>query len=361
MEKIRVVKPKSDGLPSDLVITDDSITLITEGQLAVLDRHSLEKRVSARIGDYAPCWWHGDLLVLASMGKVSVWDRQRRRMVWKTKTWPTILPWRNYALTISEQDPQDRKLEVRQVETGEVVRTTPLGAHEVNSETLCGNDLLILDTMRGGDPVRMINLAEGRLVWERNLTQEMRSIIGEDKPYGWALGVVAGSRPGSFVVTCGRNIFGCSLEDGHILWRVDAYVPYAWPIVEGGLIPVLARQSAFADRFMVIDEATGKVRSDRTYAELANVTHPRPGCIWGDKVVFVADSGHIATFSLADGALVSLLHYKTSFRRAVILDDRLLAAADDGNIWVFAQGDAAAKAPARSKASAASRKPARAH
>lgn len=366
VEKVRVFESKSPsgpGLPSDLVITDDNISLITEGRLAVLDRHTLETLWNTRIGEYAPCWWQGDLLVLASMGKVAVWDRRQRRMVWSAKTWPGVEQWREFALTFSEQDPQDRKLDVRRVETGEVVRTVSLGVHEVNNRTLCGRDFLILNSMPEGDPVRAINLSEGRMVWERNLSHEMRRLIGEDKPYGWGLGIVAGSRPGIFVVTCGRNIFGCSIEDGHILWRVDAYVSYTWPIVEGGLIPLLSRRNHFADRFVVIDEATGEVRCDRTYAALESVTKQRPGCIWGDKVVFVADSGHIAVFSLADGELLSLEHHRVSFRRAVVLDDRLLVAADDGQIWVFAQGDAATKAPARSakKVSAASRKPARTH
>lgn len=126
-------------------------------------------------------------------------------------------------------------------------------------------------------------------------------------------------------------MLGCSFEDGRILWKAAVNVPYYWPLVENGAIYVLDWK-----RFVVIDEATGALRCDRSYPQLQGMYDVKRGSLIGGLVVFVGQSGHVAGFDVTSGELVFLEHHpNVEFWGSAVADGRLLVSGTDGNLWVY--------------------------
>jgi outer membrane protein assembly factor BamB len=112
---------------------------------------------------------------------------------------------------------------------------------------------------------------------------------------------------------------------------VDVAVPYYWPLVVDGRIPVLC-----SGRFTVTDEATGALLVDRRHPELSEMFREKRGSILGDLVVFTSESTHLAAFDLRTGDLVYVKkHNNVGFWGTAVADGRLLAAGTDGNLWVY--------------------------
>jgi hypothetical protein len=112
---------------------------------------------------------------------------------------------------------------------------------------------------------------------------------------------------------------------------VDVAVPYYWPLVVDGRIPVLCR-----GRFTVTDETTGAMLVDRRHPELSEMFQEWPGSVLGDLAIFPSQSTHLAALDLRTGDLVYVKqHKRVAFWGTAVADGRLLAAGTDGNLWVY--------------------------
>ena len=110
----------------------------------------------------------------------------------------------------------------------------------------------------------------------------------------------------------------------------DVRVPYYFPLVVEGRIPILA-----LERFVVIDEATGLFISDSKHQALRSMTFRGKGACYGNRVAFVSESGHIALLDVKDGTLLWSEQYAVKFYDSAVADDELLVTASDGRLWVF--------------------------
>ena len=131
-------------------------------------------------------------------------------------------------------------------------------------------------------------------------------------------------------MTRGPVVFGLSVEDGSIRWGFPVAVTYHAPNVHGGRIYVL-----LMDHFVCLDEATGEIVYDVQHLQLAEAFLPKTGTIYGGKIAFAMESGHLAVFDLVDGRLVWLYKHKLKLGRTAEADGRLLVTSDDGHLLVF--------------------------
>jgi PQQ-like domain len=293
-------------------------------RMVLLDRESLGVVARYDRPEWPLRWIGPERLLIAGARTVGVWDPAAERFVWRAERGGGGFPWRDRVVTWAS----DSELEIR-CETGEVERTIDLGIRGVGWVMPCG-DLLLHKTPESGDPVRAVHLADGRLQWTRNLLAEInqrRPAIGRDP----AAPITPGSMPDRFIVKREGTMAGCSLTDGAILWTVEVMVPYHWPLIIDGRIPVLNN-----GRFTVTDEATGALLVDRRHPELSGMFREKQGSILGDLIVFTSESTHLAAFDLRTGDLVYVKHdERVGFWGTAVADGRLLAAGTDGNLWVY--------------------------
>ncbi len=217
-------------------------------------------------------------------------------------------------------------LELRDPRTGDLARTITVAGGSDHPGTTCG-DLWILPT--GTPYVKGISLVSGELVWQRELVSEMAPHVSEAERQN-AVTITPGSLEGVFVVRHGDATFGCSLKDGSIVWHAPVAVPYYWPNVAAGRVYVL-----LFDRFIAVDEATGRILYDVTHSELDSAYRAKAGTIYRDRLAIPNESGHLAVFNLADGALVSLHEDKLPLWRTAEADGRLFVTTGDGKLLVF--------------------------
>lgn len=293
-------------------------------RMALLDRASLEVVARFDMPEF-PLRWIGPERLLMSGPRTGLWDAAGQRFVWRMDRPGGGSAWRDRLVMFAS----DSELEIRLV-TGEIERTIDLGSKGRGFTSLCGDFLLQKASGSGGDPVRAVHLADGRVQWTRDLLSEINrqrpAII--PKP---AAAIVEGAIADRFIVTREGALASCSLIDGAILWTADVAAPYHWPLIVDGRIPVLC-----GGRFTVIDEATGALLIDRRHPELSEMFRERPGAILGDWAVFTSESTHLAAFDLRTGDLVCVRHDKrVGLLGTAVADGRLLAAGTDGNLWIY--------------------------
>jgi hypothetical protein len=327
-EKIR----REGMMPQPPLVGERSIVCGADRRLmALLDRESLNVVARYDLAEVYPLRWLGpERLLMSGPRTVGVWDTSEAHLVWRADRGGGTFPWRDKLVTWAS----DRVLEIRSV-TGEVERSLDLGITASGYATPCG-DLLVQKTPkiddpgRAGDPIRAVQIADGRVHWTRNLLEEINERRPASKPWP-AMAVTQGSMPDRFVVTREQTMACCSLADGAILWTADVGVEYYWPLIQDGRIPVLN-----LGRFTVIDEATGAILVDRQHPELKGMYREKRGSILGDLVVFVSESGHVAAFDLRTGDLVyAKEHKRVAFWGTAVADGRVLASGTDGNLWVY--------------------------
>lgn len=296
--------------------------------MAVLDRKSLEVVHRYDDPEVLPVAWLGpDRLLMGGPRTVGVWDIAEQRLVWRDDR-RGAFPWRDSVVTWAS----DTEFEIRRA-TGEIERAHDLGTRGRGYGAPCG-DLFVFSTpdnqLHTCDPIRAVQLVDGEVRWTRNMLAEINARRPSDDPYPPAI-FTPTSTPDRCIVTRDRSMAACSLSDGAILWTVDVLVPYHWPLVEEGRIPVLC-----GDRFTVTDEATGEMLVDRRHSELNGIFRERRGSIVGGLVVFGSESTHLAAFDLGTGDLVFVKKHKTvGFWGSAVADGRLLAAGTDGKLWVY--------------------------
>jgi outer membrane protein assembly factor BamB len=217
-------------------------------------------------------------------------------------------------------------LELRDPAMGDLIRGIKVtGGYDDPGTT--SNDLWILST--GSSHVKAINLVSGELVWERALLSEMAPYVSEAERHN-AVTITHGSLAGMFIVRYGDATFGCSLTDGSVVWHAPVAVPYYWPNVEAGCVYVL-----LFDRFIAIDEATGRILYDVKHPELGGAYRAKAGTLYKGRIAIPNESGHVAVFNVADGALVSLREDTLPLWRTAEADGRLFVTTGDGKLLVF--------------------------
>jgi outer membrane protein assembly factor BamB len=229
-------------------------------------------------------------------------------------------------------------LNVLDVRTGGSVDFLDLPASASLGPVWC--DLLFFSTERVGDPCGAYDLAGRRLLWKRDLMQEIHSAFGITEQYPGA-GLVLGSG-GRYVATRGLHTFGGSMEDGHLLWCSPEDSLHAWPNVDGGRIYMLSSQAKdpLVTHFVALEEATGATVYD---ISLADHSPPLPmklgralrGVLLDEHIAFSSDSGVLVVFRLSDGMPVWHYRHDESLWGGTTDGRRLYVSANDGNILVF--------------------------
>jgi outer membrane protein assembly factor BamB len=337
--------PSPDG-----IFTGDA-----EETIVKLDKKSLKevwrKKTKLRLrGGY------GDLVVLAYSDEIQAWSNSGD-VVWKRKAR------QNYSRRGDRLYFIDRRLEVVDVATGRVLDAMdcPEGAPALITE-----DTLLVKHRFETDPVSLFHLRERRILWEKHLVREMRERHGVDE-YGSAVALAAGAE-GRCVAERGGHLFGLSLSDGEFLWKTAVHVPYFGVQVKDGRIYVWTTAAATMNtkvtidvssgqvtrersqpatgenRFVIVDEATGKIVVDRPLAPhgepFRGFREPQRGTLCKNHIVFTTRSGLLAVFRLSDGELVWQHQHDDQLFPPVFEENRLYTACADGTIVVFeAEGE----------------------
>ena len=266
--------------------------------------------------------WNDDLILAGSVdGRVGMIEADSGRLRWTVSLAYAPRIWNGRVVA-------KNKVAVLLIDglTGETTAQLGVSWPGDNAFKLCEDRIL---SYPSEDVIGCLDLSTGQVVWQRGLLREMGEFARFDFKTN-AIGLEAGSLPGSFVVTRGPVVFGLSLEDGSIRWGAPVAVAYYWPNVHGGRIYVL-----LMDHFVCLDEATGEIVYDVQHPQLAEAFLPKTGTIHAGKIAFAMESGHLAVFDLADGRLVWLYKHKVKLGRTGEADGRLLATSDDGHLLVF--------------------------
>jgi hypothetical protein len=219
-------------------------------------------------------------------------------------------------------------IELRDPATGEVavVHSVPGG---YRGRGFTSGSSALLQTQR---ILRGFDLEAGQITWERPLVDEMQDRIGTRSESAGIRMQPSSTRDDVFIAFHAGATFACSVLDGSILWhRPDIWSPNSWPVVHAGRVytPVL-------DRFRAIDEATGDLLYSVAHSELDRIAYlEKMGTVFRDRIAVAYESGVLAVFNLADGALVRLYQGRDALWRTSEVDGRLLVATGGGVLLVF--------------------------
>ena len=218
-------------------------------------------------------------------------------------------------------------IELRDPATGEPDRVLPVAGGYRVRDVVCGRSA-ILQTHR---IVKAFDLEAGEVRWERSLVDEMQDRLG-NRSESEAVRMAAGSLPDTFIAFHAGATFACSVLDGSILWqRPEVASPNSWPVVHAGRV-----YSPVHERFRAIDEATGDLLYDIAHPELDRIAYrEKMGTVFRDRIAVAYESGVLAVFNVADGALVQFYQGRSPLWRTAEADGRLLVATGDGALLVF--------------------------
>lgn len=273
--------------------------------------------------------WSTDVLLVSSYdGEIGGCDPRTGAVRWShAAPEEQAFRWRDVLLI------KNGPLRLVDVITGEVRDSIDVGWPE-NAIAVCGDRVLSWNVP--GAPVEAYDLTERRTVWRRDLVAEIAKRYLDSDERG-QMGRTPSTLPGLFIASLGNVaegcLYGCSLEDGRIVWRAPVPASYGMTLYEGRIYQLLL------DRFVAVDEATGEVVVDVTYPELEGCRYPQFGAIDGALIAFSTQSGHLAVFGRHDGRLLASYRHRTSLCGATAVDGRLLVTTGDGYLLVFALGD----------------------
>lgn len=304
--------------------------------LVGLDPHTLEQRWRASVRDLSPhYWWDERFLVVFGFGGVGVWDSGEGRLLWTVESGRPGKRWNDVIVTLPAQGGFELRDPLGRVVSAHAAHPAGAAASHI---AVCG-DLLICQGETGDGCA--FRLQDGEVIWSRNLKREMADGVAEREqlPLGMACGTFG------FLTWFGQDLFGWSLVDGRLRWRTkiqekEPPVLLDGPLLYDGKIVILDWS---VPRFMVVDEATGKMLADHPADRVYGMYYLRRGSVLGGKVCFVSESGHLAVFDLATGELLQVEEYKMAFEGSVAVDGRLLVTARDGCLWVFEEGPGAGR------------------
>jgi outer membrane protein assembly factor BamB len=223
--------------------------------------------------------------------------------------------------------------------TGEVIDHHEIRGPLISGVGRCGR-ILLLGAEKGGDPTRAYDLTDRRVLWERALTEELRSASMGRQPLDQFFYMFCGSS-GSFVARYARSLFGVSLIDGRVLWHTPLYVGSNPPVTDGGRIYAWtwSTLNAHEQHLVCLDETTGAVVYKNSLAkyggEFALYQDALVGRPVAGHLAFGTRSGLVALFRLSDGELVWSYKNKAQVYWPVIAGNRLLVPTAEGTLLVF--------------------------
>jgi outer membrane protein assembly factor BamB len=294
-----------------------------QGSFAALSREGLEPRWSRPAQGFRPLSAWGLTLVAISnnAGSVGVVDGETGEEIWRRACDFGLREWRGAMVA-----QQVSAFEVLAPDTGRVEDVINVSS-TLSRPAPIWRDIALLSDAAQTDRVCGFSLHDRRIMWERTWLSEMGRFGLSEAP---TLVLSGGSVANRFVATGRGSLFGCSLDDGALLWHQRFSVPYYWPNVHAGRIYVLC-----PPHFIAVDEATGELIYDVVHRELEPVRLARMGTIYGDRIAFPAETGHVTVFDLRDGSLLWLHQYRASVEGIAEADGRLLASMGDGRLVVF--------------------------
>jgi outer membrane protein assembly factor BamB len=212
---------------------------------------------------------------------------------------------------------------------------------------VCGNALLCKGLPKDGHELTAVSLETGEALWAHDLLAEVAALHPIDHkahdrwdgPPMAEIGLstyvtMASSVDGRYLATYSAALFGCSLQNGRVLWKADALDDTHRLLPKYGLVPVL---NMHRGRFAVVEEQLGRVVVDRSHSELKSMFHVRGRVVMNRLAIFVTDSGHLAGLDIDNGELAWYEHHSGISFRGVGLDgDRLFVMASDGHLWIYA-------------------------
>ena len=235
--------------------------------------------------------------------------------------------WRNQLLVF-----EDEAVLIVDPSTGSEVDRMALPYHLAVSDI--GNDTLLCRVRENEGTAAAYDLAERKLRWKRPLLEETLNLFHAP---GNAMALRAGSK--TFLLTkSGVGIFGCSMEDGRILWHQRVFVSHDVPVtfngrvygLTTGLVPTLNDYA----RFICFDEITGEKIYETEHKEFLAYRPSRP-TVYGDHVYFGSDGGFVFAFRLADGELEWCHRTTGQTWQPTVFQDRIYVTSDDGYLLVF--------------------------
>jgi len=286
------------------------------GEMAALDRKTLSVKWRLRFEEFGPEEvYDSRFLIIGDWNAIGAVDVAAQRVVWSRESAGRL--WQRHLLVDTPTG-----LDLVDPATGDVRDSIA-----VNAGPAAFSGDVFVGPVRSKPGIFMgFDVVGRRRLWERDLLQELRTRFGLQDPVPF--GAFSGSIPGQFLAGGAGVAIGCSLQDGAIRWKADVDLPYVPQAVEGK-IPVL-----YLGRFVVIDEATGRLLCDERHGT-GLMVHERKGSILGGRVVFTSESGHVAMFDIDSGLLLWREEHKVTFWGSVEADNRLLVPASDGKLWVF--------------------------
>lgn len=324
-------RPKRILVPNGIahmVVGEDAVFVAAQGTAVRFDRPALKRRWEIEIGRGRLGWVIQDLLGTWSGNDTTMRACDDGRVLWSAPAGGA--PWRDVLLR------QDKAAyEHRDLRTGEILKVIEFKPRIRWGLGICGSTWVLLteDGRFCG-----IELDSGVVLWERDLWREVGAFAERTGPLvpeslgGSAqdLKLVAASRPDTFLVVSGVHTFGGSVEDGSIRWHVPFATAQSRPTVGDGRVHFVAR-----DRFVSIDEETGRVLWVTQPPELNNVFREKQGTIYRNRIAFAYEPGCLAVFSLEDGSLVSFYTAKSALWCTGEADGRLLVTTDEADLLVF--------------------------
>lgn len=310
--------------PDGVCVADD----FDRFEMVKLDRSSLAEawRIK-KTKRYRPFDASNGNLYGAGEARVGRFDTATGRLLWEVSSDGDGFHWFRGRIVIRRAG----SFELVDPSSGAIVDRVPMPQPDLERFAVMGDRFVLQENFGARpDPIVCFDLHERKVVWEQPLLVQIRERFGIDH-HTRVIVFIPGSSSGLFIVRRGTGTCGVSAEDGRIVWGVPLDLGYGRADVHDGRVYGLLQ-----NRLVALDEATGAVVYDRPYPELTGVVYPRPGVFFRGLVAYVAESGHLAVFDVADGSLVAFTLHRGGLSQVVEADSRLLATtAADGNLLVF--------------------------
>jgi outer membrane protein assembly factor BamB len=282
---------------------------------------------------FSPSLVFGDNLLLVGPQEIRVLEQTNGETLWSRDSTGGVL-WRDQLLTL-EPD----AAVIISPSTGKALNRIELPGR-TSVQGFKGDVLLY----RKGEVGAAYDLSERRLLWERPLLEETtRQYHAPGDSMTLAPGLNA------FVLTKDSvGFFGCSIEDGRILWYQKAFVSFDVPFSVQGRVYALTQgfptRNEFS-KFMCFDELTGEKIYETDHKEFLAYRPSRP-TVYDGHVFFGNDGGFVFAFRLSDGELVWRHRTTGQTWQPAVFENRLYVTSDDGHLLVF-EGK---ESPTKSKA-----------
>lgn len=284
----------------------------------------LQRRDYSVSGTFAPLAFVHKVSATAVFGGAGVCRAIRRSdgtLAWEAKgIW---YPW-NDTIVI----PRETNVELRKMDTGEVIASLPLKRSKAGLGALAARTGVVVLRAESKE-LFAVDLTSGQELWCRDVFGELHGKWSLPEQSLLKLNSTEGSD--GLISFYSTSSIAWSPRDGSIKWVSDLRGEHPTPpTVSGG------RVFGACDEFWALDEATGDVLWRTPLPdELKVCVRPRPGLVYRDRIVFAFESGRLAVLDVTTGEIVRYFKSAVPLWWPVEVDGRLLVGTGDGTILVF--------------------------